>query len=182
MSTLTFDQKKTLSAFEYFFEEKYNADDQTDNNTELHVCAQKMCYLLKTCNVEIGDYDFSWNFRGPFSPGLLVSLRSLDNNKGIVDEFYNGCDLENRKKSYLGEYYIERINEIKQDLKIKEHNGDISSWIEILGSLAYISRSIMPGADFERVNERLVKEKQQYSDIERNRDAWSTLRKVGAIN
>lgn len=96
MAKLSFNQKKTLAAYETFFGSEYSATSNDGNNTELHVEVQKMCYLLKIAGIEIGDFNYSWNFRGPFSPGLLVLLRSIDRIGHQVSDFY--ADSEEKEK------------------------------------------------------------------------------------
>ena len=92
MSKLNFDQKRILVAFERFLGSRYNTHAGENGNTCMHVETQKMCYLLKKAGVEIGDFSYSWNFKGPFSPGLLVLLRSIDRKDADVAEFYENAE------------------------------------------------------------------------------------------
>lgn len=185
MGTLRFDQKRLLAAFECFLGEKYKTPHTTgDNNTSMHVEAQKMCYLLKLIGIEIGDFSYSWNSRGPFSPGLLVLLRSIDSCHKEVDLFY--------KKSEEKEKYLKNIKSEIEDLRKKlDMDGNCSNsepWIEILGSLAYLSRTVLPGADFECVSSYLKKRKEdlytqktEFYNDEKNKKAWDLLIEAGLI-
>lgn len=171
MSALNFDQKKTLAAFERFFGSRYNTHAEENGNTSMHVETQKMCYLLKMAGVEIGDFNYSWNFRGPFSPGLLVLLRSIDRKEADVTEFYE--NVEEKEKFLLG--LKSKIDELREKLEIDKHLNQKEQWVEILGSLTYISRTVLPGADFEEVNKRLIQEKAEYCNKELNNHAWNVL-------
>ncbi len=171
MSALNFDQKKTLAAFERFFGSRYNTHAEENGNTYMHVETQKMCYLLKIAGIEIGDFSYSWNFKGPFSPGLLVLLRSIDRKDTDVTEFYANAKEKNR--FLLG---IEsKIDELRENLEIDKHLEQKEYWVELLGSLTYISRTVLPGANFEEVNKRLTQEKSDYCDTDLNNHAWELL-------
>lgn len=178
MATLDFDQKKTLVAYERFYGNRYNTHSEEINNTEIHVETQKMCYLLKVAGVEIGDFDYSWNFKGPFSPGLLALLRSIDRKDSDVLEFYEETS---DKERFLSEQ-ITKIDELREKLEIDAHQGQNVQWVEILGSLTYISRAMLPGATFEVVNRRLIQEKAEYCDENMNRHAWDLLNNANLLS
>lgn len=171
MSALNFNQKKTLAAFERFFGSRYNTHAEENGNTCMHVETQKMCYLLKMSGIEIGDYSYSWNFRGPFSPGLLVLLRSIDRKEADVTEFYENAEEKEKLLSGLKA----KIDELREKLEIAEHSDQKERWVEILGSLTYISRTVLPGADFEEVNKRLIQVKEECCDKQLNSHAWDLL-------
>ena len=177
MATLSFNQKKTLAAYERFYGNRYSTHSEEVNNTGMHVETQKMCYLLKVAGVEIGDFDYSWNFRGPFSLGLLALLRSIDRKESCVLEFYE--DVSNKEKYLLGQ--TKKIDELHEKLEIEEHQTQKLQWVEILGSLTYISRAMLPGATFEVVNRRLVQEKTEYCDESVNRHAWDILNEAKLV-
>lgn len=178
MTTLSYDQKKTLVAYEHFYGNRYNTHSEEPNNTGMHVETQKMCYLLKVAGVEIGDFDYSWNFKGPFSPGLLALLRSMDRKNSDVLEFYEKVS---EKEKYLSGQ-VSRIDELREKLEINKHRRDYVQWVEILGSLTYISRVMLPGAAFEAVNQRLIQEKSEYSDNYVNRHAWNLLNEANLLS
>lgn len=178
MTTLNFDQKKTLAAYERFYGNQYRTHSEQMGNTEIHVQTQKMCYLLKVAGVEIGDFDYSWNFKGPFSPGLLALLRSIDRKNAEVVDFY---EKTSEKELFLSDQSA-MIDELREKLEIDAHQKHHVQWVEILGSLTYISRAILPGASFEVVNQRLIQEKTEYNDINTNRHAWELLEKAQMLS
>lgn len=174
MSELNFDQKKTLAAFECFFGSRYNTNTGKKDNTSMHIETQKMCYLLKMAGIEIGDFDYSWNFRGPFSPGLLVLLRSIDRKATEVTEFYENSE----EKEKLLDGLKTKIYELQKNLEIDKHLDQKEQWVEVLGSLTYISRTVLPGSDFEEVNKRLIQEKAEYCNMDLNKQAWNLLKEM----
>lgn len=178
MATLSFDQKKTLAAYECFFGTRYSTHSEKTSNTGTHVETQKMCYLLKVAGIEIGDFDYSWNFKGPFSPGLLALLRSIDRKDAEVSDFYEKAS---GKEQYLAGQ-LETIDELRKKLEIDVHQGQHVQWVEILGSLTYISRAMLPGAAFEAVNRRFIQEKAEYHDENTNRHAWELLEKANLLS
>lgn len=185
MVVLSFDQKRLLAAFECFVGKKYETPYTLGgNNTSMHVEAQKMCYLLKLIGIEIGDFNYSWNDRGPFSPGLLVVLRSIDSCREEVELFYN--DREEKEK-YIKNVKSE-IEDLRKRLDMSENFCNSEQWIEILGSLAYLARTVLPGAGFEYVSSYLKKRKKnlytckpEYYNDEKNKKAWELLTAAGLI-
>lgn len=171
MSELSFTQKRALVAHEIFFGRRYAGTSLEPSNTDEHVATEKMCYILKIAGVEIGDYDYSWNVKGPFSPGLLALLRSIDDQNDEVKKFY---DEKTDKNLYLRKYE-DVIEDLSEKLKIKEHMDIQYKWVELLGSLIYISRVMLPGENFEKIENRLKIEKKEYSDSALNHDAWDLL-------
>lgn len=174
MVGLDYDQKRFLAAFKKFYQIEY-ATNKGKNNTTMHVIAEKMCYLLKMYGLEIGDFYYSWNIRGPFSPGLLALLRVTDNEECCVKEFY-------ANESELNEYIYDgdKIEELRRELHIGD-SKNFEQWTELLGSLTYISRTMLPGASFEVVQEKLLQEKRDYSDCSKNQEAWNLLQGIKLI-
>ena len=185
MVVLSFDQKRLLAAFECFVGKKYETPYTLGgNNTSMHVEAQKMCYLLKLIGIEIGDFNYSWNDRGPFSPGLLVLLRSIDSCREEVELFYNDSE---EKEKYIKNVKSE-IEDLRKRLDMSENFCNSEQWIEILGSLAYLARTVLPGAGFEYVSSYLKKRKKnlytckpEYYNDEKNKKAWELLTAAGLI-
>lgn len=178
MAVLSFDQKKTLAAYERFYGLRYCTHSKENSNTGSHVEMQKMCYLLKVAGVEIGNFGYSWNFKGPFSPGLLALLRSMDRNDAEVLDFYE----KTTKKDHFLSEQLDKIDELREKLEIDAHQEENEQWVEILGSLTYISRAMLPGADFKEVNQRLVQEKTEYCDVQKNRYAWDLLKAANLLS
>ena len=177
MVGLSYDQKKTLVAYEHFFGNRYRTSSKESGNTDMHVETQKMCYLLKIAGVDIGDFDYSWNFKGPFSPGLLVLLRTMDRDGTAVSTFYE----DSSKEEFLLDC-ADKVDNLRKVLEIDKHQDKLVQWVEILGSLVYISRAILPGTDFEEVNQRFVAEKSEYCHKETNLHAWTLLNKANLLS
>lgn len=167
-----------MAAYEHFFGSRYNTHSEEEGNTAVHIETQKMCYLLKMTGIEIGDFGYSWNIRGPFSPGLLAMLRSIDRMDEAVTDFY-----ENKSSKATGfSEQLRKIDELRENLKISEHKEHNLEWVELLGSLTYISRTMFPGASFEVINRKLIHEKAEYCDEDLNRYAWGLLKNSGLLS
>lgn len=186
MNNLNFDERAILVAYKRFYGECYPAIDK--NNTEAHIRAQKMGFLLSTAGVNIGEFGFSWNFHGPYSAGLQSKLRALDFHAKLVEEFYtsNPDDTllfsDNDTPSALfSEQQKAKIDALSQALKIREGENNKNDWPELLGSLAFLARSVYPGADFETVNRQIKQIKSKFSDEQENLNAWKTLQIAGVI-
>lgn len=119
-------------------------------------------------------FDFSWNIKGPFSPGLLALLHSIDKNDTLLHDFYQNT-LE--KDKLFSEELRNTISDLRDKLEIDTHKENQLNWVELLGSLTYISRAMLPGAGFDVVNKRLVLEKSKYRNVSNNRYAWEVLKK-----
>ncbi len=172
MFELNFDQRTVLTLYKVFFGIEYPTSECQENRTDVHVEAQKMCYLLKLRGVSVGDFYYTWNHRGPFSPGLLVLLRSLDENHQNVQDYYSSAN--SRSSSKLSDMTL-KAQKLSGDLQLNEHKADRLRWIELLGSLAFLSNSVLPGAPFDLINERLRIKKPQYDNDGENRYAWNIL-------
>lgn len=174
MTTLNYNQKKILTAYEIFFGSRYQTYPGAVNNTETHTATQEMCFLLKISGIEIGDFQYSWNLRGPFSPGLLALMRSMDRNSEVVIDFYEN---ETTKEEFSPDQVM-KIDGLREILEIDEYRNQCVRWVEILGSLTYIARTMLPGSDFETVNQRFIQEKPEYSETSENQHAWNILNKA----
>lgn len=173
---LNYDQKLTLAAYQYFFGNHYaiSSGDSTTNN---HVAAQKMCYLLKMAGIRIGDFEFTWNTKGPYSATYQALLRTLDRNQTEVAEFYEKtfaeCSVYHKKE--------EEIKKLRKKLEVDKHDSDYVKWVERLGSLAYIATTMLPGEDFSLINTRLIQKKDVFNNSKTNRHAWNLLKKANVI-
>lgn len=177
MCKLNYEQQKTLAVYETFFDQQYIVNCNNDQHTNEHVTTQKMVYLLQVAGIPIGDYDFSWNFKGPFSPGLLANLREIDSNADEVEIFY----AENHQNPILSKELKKEILNIREMLELEKYKSCLLRWVELLGSLLYLSRSMLPGANYELVNQRLVAYKSDYCDFDENRRAWEALQAANLL-
>lgn len=180
MSSLNFDQKVILSLYMKFYKEKYPTHlTSQDDVTGTHINAQKMCYLLKLYGVSIGDFGFTWNFHGPFSPGLLALLRSLDEQTEEVDNYYSN-DYLNQSDLFLDDEN-NKIDCLIELLELNDHADQLGMWMELLGSFAYLSNSVYPGEKYDVVLNELIKRKSKFNNIDDNSKAWETLIKSGIV-
>lgn len=177
MSNLCYNQKVILNLYERFYLERYPSETTDDASmTQTHINSQKMCYLLKMFGVNLGDFSFTWNFRGPFSPGLLALLRSLDQQKQEIDEYYSTHNgLEN---NLFFQDDNDKVEDLITKLNLHQHKDDLPKWMELLGSLAYLSNSVFPYEDDTLVINELSKRKENFNNQEENIEAWHTLEKA----
>ena len=179
MNNLSYDQKLILLLYKLFYQTQYPTVLLKDEErTKTHINAQKLCFLLKLNGLDIGDFGYAWNFRGPYSPGLLVVLRSLDANIESVKDYYTS---DEKLDKLLTDEEHKRVRTLIRDLLISKHRNDKSSWMELLGSIAFLSNSVLPGEDFDRIEEELHSRKDQFNDSENNRAAWDALSKAGIL-
>lgn len=178
MSELTFEQKVILDLYKRFFGCQYPTEGSFDDKTQVHVNAQKMCYLLKMDGIDIGDFGYSWNFHGPFSPGLLAVLRSLDLQDEQVRTYY---DSEIVQSESLSDVDQEKITTLIAKLRLSEHVENRGDWMELLGSLTFLSHSELPGESFDRIKNELRLRKDKFDDDSENSNAWNVLREANLL-
>lgn len=171
MKSLTYDQKLILLLYKRFYKKQYPIDNEM---TQVHINAQKMCFLLQLKGIDIGEFGYSWNHYGPFSPGLLAVLRSIDTNKELVNEYY-------KSNNKLTEEDDKKVSILIHDILLDKHNHDIEDWMELLGSLAFLSNYVLPGEVFNRVEIELNKKKARFNDSITNKKAWDTLISAGLL-
>lgn len=186
-----------LEAYRRFYGEPYPA--VRNDNQNAHVKGQKMIYLLALKGVSVGDYGFTWQQHGPCSDALQKMMRRLDKVPKAVKGFYSKFSLESGsdKSLYsddsnsqrLFRYKdAERIDAFREALEIPTENGDkdlhgdtvTRRWMELLGSLTYISITRLPGADEGRIWEELecAKSKAKYVDAPEKDQALRVLREA----
>lgn len=176
MSNLSFEQSTILNLYPYFFGDEYSKSEKDDEAKTLsHINIQKMCYLLKVKGIEIGDFYFTWNVYGPFSPGLASLIHSLDNKKDEIRSYY-----DNNKGNFVLEKDKQKITDLIRDLELSSHSDD-KLWIELLGSIVFLSNSEFPGEGFKCINQKLIEKKPKFSDENKNMMAWNVLKKANLI-
>lgn len=186
MSNLIYEQKAFLTLYRRFYGQDYPAVAQ--GNTDVHILAQKMGYLLSRVSIFIGEYGYLWDTYGPCSAALQDDLRFLDSHPEKVTEFYDEYPTDDRlfvpdgeSGGLFSQSQGKTVDHIVKKLKIREHIDDIRRWSELLGSLAFLSNSNMPGASFNQVNTVLVSKKAQYSNSTINHAAWKALTAANVI-
>jgi hypothetical protein len=177
MPNLTFNQRTVVDLYPQFYGNSYPEQLHQEDVTRVHINAQKMCYLLKKVGIDVGNYGYSWNFHGPFSPGLLVLLHSLDSQEEDV-QYY--CDNPEHPATFSDDEQ-EKVTSLIQNLHLAEHENDRSSWMELLGSLVFLSHSVLPGEDFANVVQELKSRKPQFSNDNENREAWDVLKTANLL-
>lgn len=198
---LGFNEQKFLELYRRFYGEPYPATE--DKNTNAHVKGQKAVYLLRLKQVSVGDYGFTWQQHGPCSDALQVMMRELDKAPESVAEFYQSfpdndasnkmlySDDPNTQRLFCLED-AEKIDDVRKALDLPEEHsmqkdGDdtpVRRWMELLGSLTYISTTRLPGASEERVWMELqkAKSKAKYLDAPEKGRALQVLRSAGLLS
>lgn len=165
MSSLNFQEKLILILYRKFFNKPYNCKNNETNEqgiVQKHIDAQKVGFYFATMGIPVGDYNFSWDVAGPYSCALQELLKEIDGSPDLVSELYAGnIDktllqlLESRKQ-------VSQINEACSAMQ-KVVKGE-KRGAELMASLLYISKTVMPYFDFESVNTELVRRKSYFSE------------------
>lgn len=198
MSNLNFVDREILFLYKKFFGTRYPGDVGTPSPSEQigamtppHVRAEKMCYALDLIQLPIGEYSYTWNYHGPYSPGLLAQLRELDEKVEDIAAFYDE-DLSDdvaftdadEPRSLFWKEDRERITEFLKVLNLPEKEQDAGEKMELVGSLAYISLNVLPGASYERTVAELMARKPKYAKEEmlgNIEDAWKILQELELV-
>lgn len=193
---LGFNERRFLELYRRFYREPYPA--ASANNQNAHVKGQKAVYMLMLKQVGVGDYGFTWQQFGPCSDTLQEMMRELDANPSAVEEFYQSFPQDNaetNKKLYSDDSNSQRlfcledgekIDAVREELQLPEEkieqdsNGDtpVRRWMELLGSLTYISETRLPGVGEERIWEELqkAKSKAKYLNAPEKKEAIQVLK------
>lgn len=199
--SLGFNERKFLELYRRFYKEPYPAKE--DNNQNTHVQGQKAVYLLMLKQVNVGDYGFTWQQHGPCSDALQEMMRELDKVPDSVEEFYQNfpgndasdkmlySDSPNTQRLFCTED-ASKIDSVRKALALpKEYSGQrddgdtpMRRWMELLGSLTYISTTRLPGASEERVWEELqkAKSKAKYLKAQEKDTAFQALRSAKLLS
>lgn len=108
----------------------------------------------------------------------MALLRSIDRSAPAVLEFYE----EDSEKGALLAKCRNKIDELREKLEIDTHQDNLLQWVELLGSLAYISRTMLPGENFEAVNKKIGQLKSEYYNRNMNYKAWELLNKAQLLS
>lgn len=177
MDSLSFTDREFLTLYKRFYGTRYPGDtslpsseDNISSMTPPHVRGEKLCYILDLCQLSIGGYSYTWNYHGPYSPGLLAQLRELDGKQDEINSFYDQ-DLpdsiiftnDRNPQSLFWADDQQRIDKLLDDLALPKDEREAGEKMELLGSLAYISLNVIPGAPYEEVVEELIARKPKYA-------------------
>ena len=198
MANLSFQERRLLVLYRKFYGANYPAVNGDNQNA--HVKAQKMCYLLSLVGVGVGNYGFVWDQFGPYSEEIQTLVHGLDENGTKVQEFYNQypdgevsdrvfftnqSSIESlfRERDVFKIENTRRKFDIQPDSDSPDEYGDTNMrrWTELLGSIAYISQSILPGAGKEQLVEWLVLVKDKYCESEETNRALQILDDMGLL-
>lgn len=190
MAALDFGEKVILTLYRKFYNSCYLTGGNSSDTflTDTHILAQKMCYLLSLKGFRINGYYYTWNTYGPFSPGLQTLLRKLDREKETVDAFYCASDAgsepisEDKVKRMIAEGSDNQLDDMISGLQIRENETNLRSWMELLGSMAFLSQTVFPHGPFSWINEELAHRKPKYQDVEMNKRAWNALYTIGLLS
>ena len=177
--SLSIRDKSFLAMFRFFYGTNYPA--LIENNTEAHVKAQKMGYLLSMANFELGDYGYILDTFGPYSSAFQNDLKNLDTLNSEVTSFYEHFDdseIFTDETNLCGLFSVslkDKIQKIINILQLRKHETDIRSWCELLGTIAFVSNSIVPGATFTEAHQALIKIKPRFNNYDENKSAWDSL-------
>lgn len=188
---LNYSEKMFLALYKELYGKQYVCDKESKltNDTIVveHLQAQKATYLLLQCNILIGDYDFVWDKRGPFSAELQELLKGLDMKPKDVKRFYKlyNANTDAGLKLLLTEKQILRtrtlINRLKDYLYVEDDNKR-SLNCELIGSLVYLSQTVLPGRSFDEVNNELTRRKGYLNDNAFNEKVWKVLRAADLLS
>ena len=173
--TLTEGEKNILWAYNDFYAEKYRP---VKSNTDSHILAQKMVFLLGFITDKFTYNDFVWEKYGPFSDALQNELKQIDSNKNGVYAFYASGSNAVRGATEVN------LSNTRIDLCIEDHiqKKDIVLWVEALGSLVYIAKYILPGESYNRINKELCVRKPKFKESPIPKEAWRVLRNQGLVS
>lgn len=195
MSSLSFEAKRLLVLYRKFYGKNYSA--VKSNNQNAHVMAQKMCYLLGLVGVDAGDYGYVWDQFGPYSEMVQNLVRQLDEDGDIVKEFYDkypeGTASDEiffsddpNPESLFRKRDLQRVEALQPSLDFPIDNDSVDEfgdtpmrrWAELLGSVAYISQSVLPGKGPKALIDELTAVKEKYNSKEETDKALRVLREA----
>lgn len=174
---LKFEEKRCLILYLEFFNRCYNLDDErkydvSPNHSLLvrHVEAQNIDFFLQSLGIH-SEYGYTWDWRGPYSPGFQLVLKSLDKKGEAIPVFYNTYNRD-RSRGWNNNY-SEQLQDLLKDyfynneiIKISKASFALEDILhqeqgsEFLADIIYIGKTVMPGSDLptilEEVNRRGV--------------------------
>jgi len=181
-SYLSYYERLVLFIYRYFIGSDYKLDK--DRNTrDQHIIIHKIFFILHKLGIDIGDYGFVWNMFGPYSVGLQYILKELDDKQTDISHYYDQFSDETQN-SLFNESALNTVQELKEKLQINsDRTISKQSWLELIGSLAYIGNDELPGESFQRINQELCSRKKQFcTNTENyNQQAWQILQEYKLV-
>lgn len=170
-----------LALYQMFYDKPYDCTPPLEGGiNRIHVNAQKASYIFSEMMVPTGGYGFCWNHLGPYSEQLQNHLRVLDGKPELVGEYYDQFN-QNREEKLNDLFTRGQIQKIKRTAAVMKEvvNDEVGG--ELVGSLLYISRTVLPGREFDKVNFELQKRKDYFSDDSINKQAWKALAELDLV-
>lgn len=198
MPNLSFPARRLLVLYRTFYGDDYPS--AAAGNQNAHVKTQKMFYLLRLFGVNVGDYGFVWDQYGPYCETIQELVHELDARTTDVAIFYDNYPAgtasdtkffadKTDPDSLFGAKELNRIQEARRVFEINiddphvDEFGDtiMRRWTELLGSIAYISQSMLPGVGKKELVGKLLQLKEKYNEAPEIENALKILEKSGML-
>lgn len=169
---LKFEEERCLALYLEFFNRCYNINDErkcdvAPNRSLLvrHIEAQNIDFFLQSLGIH-SDYGYTWNWKGPYSPGFQIVLNSLDKKGEAISKFYDSYNkdrsrgwninyrdqLQDLLENYLYRSEVAKISKasfVLEDILQQEQGS------QYLADIIYIGKTVMPGSDLPTILEEL---------------------------
>jgi hypothetical protein len=142
---------KLLDYYKAIMEEEYD-----DSNFENRVAMQKIIFIAEKKGLSIGNYQFFWKERGPYSPYLRIDTVNEVNNRSC------SYDARNIFPDFEASV-LQGIKGLLSDFSGQEKYD----WLELIASLHYIANNEMRISGEKLVCEEVLKRKERL-----NRADW----------
>src|SRR5690606_941336 len=110
---------------------------------------QKLVYLGKTYGMRL-DYDFKWNFHGPYSTLLADVGYAIE--KGDQNRLSTQAKIYTKGKICADQSKLDRFR-----IAVAPYVNDVV-WLEIAGSLIWVRQKYYPDIPFERCRDSLIRD------------------------
>ncbi|MGM1023032.1 MAG: hypothetical protein ACQEXV_21590 [Bacillota bacterium] len=131
------------------------------------IIAQKIGFLAQDTGIYLGDMNYFWHIRGPYSRSLASALRYFEKNR---DTYIEECS---RVKIY--NQVIPKLNYLKSLIDAREIACPELIWLEICASLKYLSK-LENSTNIEYLTSLLIKKKNFLKNYEQEMyRSWSLM-------
>lgn len=180
---LSVQEEVILSLYMELYDQPYDCHPLmgSDGINMVHVNAQKANFIFSEMMVPAGGYGFCWNHHGPYSELLQVHLRALDQKEELVQQYCSEF-MANRKQKLDALYTRGQQGKIARGIAEMQEIAREEKGGELLGSLLYIGKTVLPGRGFEQVNCELQRRKDYFQDTDKSRKAWETLQRLDLVS
>lgn len=101
---------------------------------EERIISQKIAFLIQDNGIYLGEMDFFWHKRGPYSRSLASALRYLDRNFELIEE---ECE-----RVKLNSHVSKGLENLKHFIEHKPSSCDLLYWLELSASLKFLSKEV----------------------------------------